>query len=231
MRLAMIVAVVTAALPLAGARAGEVPTRAAGTGLATGAVAGALIGGPPGAVLGLAVGGFIGDRVESKLQADAEALRRESELIELRAQLARLEQATPDADRIAHLGELAERLRADVFFRTGSAELEPEVRDRLAALGGVLAGLPGLAIDLHGFADPRGPDTFNRQLSEQRVAAVQDALERGGTPAGSLRVSAHGASLSTAPAGDLEAYAWERRVSIALSLQDSPRLVQSQSEP
>jgi len=230
MRLAMMIAVLLAALPLTGAWAGEVPTRVAGTGLATGAVAGALIGGPPGAVLGLAVGGFIGDRVEAKLQADARSARREGELIELRAQLAQLEQEAADAARIAHLGELAERLRADVFFRTGSAELESAVEDQLAALGAVLARLPGLAIDLHGFADPRGSDTFNRQLSEQRVAAVQGALERGGTPAGSVRVSAHGASLSTAPLGDLEAYAWERRVSIALSMQDSPHLVQAQSE-
>jgi hypothetical protein len=45
---------------------------------------------------------------------------------------------------------------------------------------------------------------------------VREALVKGGAASEQIRLSAHGEDLTTAAKGDLEAFAWERRVSLAI---------------
>jgi outer membrane protein OmpA-like peptidoglycan-associated protein len=45
---------------------------------------------------------------------------------------------------------------------------------------------------------------------------VRQALIDGGAAPDQIQMSAHGEDLTTAPEGDLEAYAWERRVTLSL---------------
>jgi outer membrane protein OmpA-like peptidoglycan-associated protein len=79
-----------------------------------------------------------------------------------------------------------------------------------------LAAHPQLEVQLHGFADPRGTPEENLELSLRRADSVREALIRGGAAPEQVRVAAQGEDLATAASGDLEAFAWERRVSLAI---------------
>ena len=126
------------------------------------------------------------------------------------------------------LDALAQRLHADVLFRTGEAKMEADVASKLEDLGKLLALHGQLEVQLHGFADPRGTSKKNLELSLERANAVREALIRGGAAPEQIQLSAHGSDLTTAPKGDLEAYAWERRVSLSIRPVGTPAVAQNQ---
>lgn len=205
---------VAVALSCSAAHAGENKfTRQEGAGLLTGSVAGAIVGGPIGAAIGLLVGGIVGDGVGAVQRAERRAQQVEAELVDARLALA---QASERAGGEAMLAALAERLHADLMFRTASVELDPQVADELVSLGALLAVHTQLQVQLHGFADPRGSAEKNLELSLRRADAVREVLIKGGAAPEQIQLTAHGEDLTTATKGDVEAYAWERRVSLAI---------------
>lgn len=210
-----LIGAVALALTANAAHAGENKlTKEEGAGLLTGAVAGAVVGGPVGAFVGLMVGGIVGDSIGTAKRADARAQALQDELIETRLALARAgEQLEYDA---LLMQSLAQRLHADVLFRTGSADLDEAVAAQLVQIGKLMASHPQLEVQLHGFADPRGPREDNLKLSALRAEAVRAALIEGGADPVQIAVTAHGEDLATAQEGDVEAYAWERRVSLSI---------------
>ncbi|HSN72835.1 MAG TPA: OmpA family protein [Steroidobacteraceae bacterium] len=217
------------ALALAGtAQAGELPAREVGIGMLSGAASGALVGGPPGAIVGFMLGAIVGDRVDVANRAEREARELETrlaathgELEAARLALARAAAAESVDDDARFLEQLAARLSADVLFRTGSDELEPDIERRLTDLAGLLGSIEGVIIELHGFADPRGDAEFNRALSERRAERVRGVLLAAGLDSDRTRVIAHGEDLSTAPEDDTDAYAWERRVRLGVVVTDA----------
>jgi outer membrane protein OmpA-like peptidoglycan-associated protein len=209
-----VIGAVALALSANAANAGENKlTKEEGTGMFTGAAAGALVGGPVGAVVGLIVGGILGDSVGHASRADKRAQVLEDELVETRSALS---QASAKAAEEQMLSALTERLQGDVMFRTGSSELDEQVITKLAEIGKVLAEHEKLEVQLHGFADPRGNPEENLKLSALRAEAVREALISGGADPAQIALSAHGEDLTTAAKDDVEAYAWERRVSLAI---------------
>jgi outer membrane protein OmpA-like peptidoglycan-associated protein len=145
-------------------------------------------------------------------KADAEAARAaaiaQQQLAQAETEKARL--AVAEADRL-RLGAEAEKaqLRAqllkqfsviletrdtarglivnmsDVLFDTAKYTLRPAAREKLARVGGIIAGHPGLKLDVEGFTDSVGSDDYNQKLSEQRSGSVRDYLTQNGI-AGSL---------------------------------------------
>jgi outer membrane protein OmpA-like peptidoglycan-associated protein len=200
-------------------------TKEEGVGGLTGAAAGALVGGPVGAAVGFMIGGIVGDSIGTANRANLRAQQLERDLLDVRIALA---QASERSGGDLLLDELAKRLHADVMFRTGRAELDSQVAMKLAELGKILSTLPTMQVELHGFADPRGNAEHNLVLSQRRAEAVRQALIDGGAHPEQIVVLAHGEDLSTAPEGDLEAYAWERRVT--LSLQPAGSLAVARAE-
>jgi outer membrane protein OmpA-like peptidoglycan-associated protein len=71
-------------------------------------------------------------------------------------------------------------------------------------------------VRVDGYADPRGPATLNDDLSLRRAEAVALTLEKAGCPQERLVIAAHGSAQSTSPHGDLDAYAFDRRVTVRL---------------
>lgn len=199
-------------------------TKEEGTGMFTGAAAGAIVGGPVGAAVGLMVGGILGDSIGVAKRADARSQELERELIDTRIELAKASERTGGD---AMLDALAQRLHADVMFRTGSAQMDAEVAGKLEELGRLVAAHAGLEIQLHGFADPRGKSEENLTLSLERASAVRDALIKGGAVPDRVQLVAHGEDMTTAPKGDLEAYAWERRVSMSIRPAATTAVAQS----
>ena len=188
-------------------------TRQEGAGLLSGAAAGAIVGGPVGAIVGAMVGGILGDSVGTAQRADLRARNLEDELMETRLALSKASQRTGGEQM---LDDLAQRLHADVMFRTGSVDVDEQVASELASLGQLPAAHSQLEVQLHGFADPRGTPEENLELSLRRADVVREALIKGGASPEQIRLTAHGEDLTTARKDDVEAYAWERRVSMAI---------------
>lgn len=210
-----LIAAVAIALSAGAAQAAEKNTftKEEGVGGVTGAVAGAFVGGPVGAAVGFMVGGIIGDNVGMTKRANLRAAQLEQELIDTRTALAEASAQTGGDDMF---DELAQRLHADVLFRTGQSDLDPQVVMKLAELGALLGTRSTMEVQLHGFADPRGQAEKNLELSMRRAEAVRQALIDGGAAPEQIRLAAYGEDLTTAPEGDLEAYAWERRVTLSI---------------
>lgn len=195
-------------------------------GVGAGAATGALIAGPPGLVLGSAIGGFIGERMgrantasdlETELSianSDLDLLRAslehaERELGVVRADLADRDQRITELERSR---QVAMALETDVLFRTGSSGLEPAGDSRVESLARVMRENPDLTIRLDGYADPRGTEDFNMDLSRDRTSAVRDALVARGVPQERIETHAHGDQEAGSADGDLDAYALDRRV-------------------
>lgn len=218
----VLVTAVALAMTAGAAHAGEKNklTKEEGVGMFSGAAAGAIVGGPIGAAVGFMFGGILGDSVGAANRAQLHAKQMEDqsqqleqELIDTRIALAKASERTGGDEM---LDALAERLHADVLFRTNDANMEADVVSKLEDLGKLLAVHGQLEVQLHGFADPRGKSEKNLELSLERANAVREALIRGGAAPEQIQLSAHGSDLTTAPKGDLEAYAWERRVSLSI---------------
>jgi outer membrane protein OmpA-like peptidoglycan-associated protein len=207
-------------------------TKEEGVGMASGAAAGAIVGGPIGAAVGAMFGGILGDGIGTTNRAqkhakemEAQSKQLEQELIDARIALAKASERTGGDEM---LDALAQRLHADVMFRTNDTTMDTEVVSKLEDLGKLLALHGQLEVQLHGFADPRGKPEKNLELSLERANAVREALIRGGAAPEQIQLSAHGSDLTTAPKGDLEAYAWERRVSLSIRPVDSSAVARNQ---
>ena len=210
-------------------------------GFVTGAVIGAFAGGPIGAVVGAGLGTWLGNRVhrasEAKkaeaqlalMQTNNAALATEkAALLDEKTQLlqsnqmlnAQLSDVSKQVDTVqsasADVSQLLDGLEGDVLFRTGSAEISPELAHQVQVLAQAVAKTPSLKIRIDGYADPRGTAEDNMKLSLDRANAVRDLLMAAGVDEEVLEVNAYGKSQSVA--ADSDGFALERRVRLTLQI-------------
>jgi outer membrane protein OmpA-like peptidoglycan-associated protein len=138
------------------------------------------------------------------------------------------QEATDDAAR-EQAAKVLDGLQGDVLFRTGSAEIDMETAHDIGVIAGVLVKSPALTVRLDGYADPRGGDELNLELSRARADAVRDLLLAAGVPEQALEVNAYGKSQSTAQ--DDDGYAFERRVRLTLQAAPPAPLAQASEGP
>jgi outer membrane protein OmpA-like peptidoglycan-associated protein len=217
----------------------ENPSRQENIGVFTGLAVGAATGGPVGAVVGMVAGGLLGHHYHEQSLANHElsaqnhalaarnhtltaSLSRSEEerqglagKLDLAAQsLAATQEQRAELDRTV---QLSDDIETDVAFRTADASINGLQLPALQKIGALAASLPaGAKVQIDGYADPRGPATLNDDLSLRRAEAVALALQQAGVPEERLVIAAHGASQSTSPRGDLDAYAFDRRVTVRL---------------
>jgi outer membrane protein OmpA-like peptidoglycan-associated protein len=115
-------------------------------------------------------------------------------------------------------------LQGDVLFRTGSAEITPEIAHQIEMLAQAVAKSPALKVRVDGYADPRGTVETNLKLSEARANAVRDLFLAAGIGDEVLEVNAYGKSQSIA--ADNDGYALERRVRLTLQAQGGAAVAQ-----
>jgi outer membrane protein OmpA-like peptidoglycan-associated protein len=108
-------------------------------------------------------------------------------------------------------------LQGDVLFRTGSAEIAPDMAHGISLLAEAVAKSPALTVRVDGYADARGSVDTNLKLSEARANAVRDLLLAAGVSDEALEINAYGKSQSVAQ--DADGYALERRVRLTLKAQ------------
>ena len=198
-------------------------------GVASGAVVGALAGGPVGLIIGAAIGAKLGDTANSKseriesLQGSLQASQRSAAdlangIDELSAEVEQLQRvANPELVSLMQAG-----IDMDLLFRTDEYALTDTTGDRLAQLAATLAGMPGVRIQLDGFADERGDAAYNHMLSEKRVEFVRNLFVASGVHPTRISTSAHGEAVAQAP--DADSYALERRVSVKLFIDNAQSL-------
>jgi outer membrane protein OmpA-like peptidoglycan-associated protein len=148
--------------------------------------------------------------------AQSEQLRQqaEKEKQELRARL--LEQL----NKILSTRDTARGLIAnlsDVLFKTGSYELLPGARERLAKVSGIVLAYPSLHLEVEGHTDSVGSDEYNQGLSEQRANAVRDYLIEQGIAANSIESRGFGKTQPIATNDTPEGRQQNRRVELVLS--------------
>jgi outer membrane protein OmpA-like peptidoglycan-associated protein len=213
-------------------------------GFITGGIIGGFAAGPIGAVIGAGIGTWLGNRVhkagEAK-KAEAEVAALKGDKSELEAKTAQLETAREGLtesnlalkarlDELSHSVSVAQAarndaarldaakvldgLQGDVLFRTGSAEITPEMAHGIKVLADAVAKSPALKVRVDGYADPRGTADANLMLSEARANAVRDMFLAAGVNDEALEINAYGKSQSIAD--DPDGYALERRVRLTL---------------
>jgi outer membrane protein OmpA-like peptidoglycan-associated protein len=120
--------------------------------------------------------------------------------------------------------DVLDGLQGDVLFRTGSAEITPEIAHQVQVLAEAVAKSPALKVRVDGYADPRGTEESNMKLSEDRANAVRDLFLAAGIKEEALEVNAYGKSQSVA--ADSDGYALERRVRLTLQAQGDAAVAQ-----
>lgn len=201
-------------------------------GVFTGLAVGAAAAGPIGAMVGMVAGAWLGDRYHRQAVANHDLA---TDNRTLAANLSRSEQARQGlAGRLDLVNEslaatqaqraeldravqLSDDIETNVSFRTGDASVNSLQAPSLRKIGVLAAALPsGARVRIDGYADPRGPAALNDDLALRRAQAVAMALVQAGCPQERLVIEGHGASQSTSPRGDLDAYAFDRRVTVRL---------------
>lgn len=204
-------------------------SREEAVGVGSGALIGALAGGPAGFVIGAAIGAKVGDTMHQKnVELDSLA----GSLQDSRETVAVLESDVDlldgEIDRLQGLArpELVGLLQAgiamDLLFRTDEFALADATGSRLATLAATLASMPDIQIQLDGYADERGNEKYNDELSARRVEFVRDLFLQAGVSADRINAAAHGESV--AQDDSVDSFALERRVSVTLFIDGAPSL-------
>lgn len=106
---------------------------------------------------------------------------------------------------------------SDVLFKSGSFELLPGARERLAKVSGIVLAYQGLRLAVEGHTDSIGTDEYNRRLSEQRADAVRDYLVQQGISTDAISASGFGKSEPVASNDTPEGRQQNRRVELVVS--------------
>jgi outer membrane protein OmpA-like peptidoglycan-associated protein len=106
---------------------------------------------------------------------------------------------------------------SDVLFRSGSYELLPAARERLAKVSGIVLAYPSLHLAVEGHTDSVGGDEYNQNLSEHRAESVRDYFVQQGVPAGAIEAKGLGKTEPIASNETSEGRAQNRRVELVLS--------------
>ena len=210
-----------AILAFATQTASAAASREENIGIGSGAIIGALAGGPVGFIVGAAIGAKLGDTMNSKSEridslqgtlqnSQQSAAGLQHGIDELNTEVKHLQNtARPELISLMQAG-----IDMDLLFRTDEFALTDTTGDRLAQMAGTLANMPGVRIQLDGFADERGDASYNHALSEKRVEFVRNLFIAAGVHPARISTSAHGESVAQNP--DVDSYALERRVSVKL---------------
>jgi outer membrane protein OmpA-like peptidoglycan-associated protein len=151
-----------------------------------------------------------------KAAEESDRLRQqaEQEKADLRAQL--LQQLnTILATRDTARGLIASM--SDVLFKTGSYELLPGARERLAKISGIVIAHTGLHLEVEGHTDSVGNDEYNQKLSENRAGAVRNYLVQQGIAENAIVSRGLGKTQPVATNDTTEGRQQNRRVELVLS--------------
>jgi outer membrane protein OmpA-like peptidoglycan-associated protein len=166
----------------------------AGIGALAGGGKGALIGAGAGAAVGAGVGYYM-DRQESQLRA-----RLEGTGVRVQRQGDNLKLIMP----------------GNITFATNSANVNTNFYPILDSVGIVLKEFNNTSINISGFTDSSGSDTYNQQLSERRANSVASYTVRTGVQHGRIQARGFGERYPVASNDTAMGRSQNRRVEISI---------------
>lgn len=180
----------------------------AGIGAAVGVAAGLLTGDSATsrrdrALIGAAAGSAIGGGIGAYMDAQERQLRES------------LQGTDIGVERNGN--ELVLNMPSSVTFGFDSSELQPSARQALNEVNAVLLNYPETRINVAGYTDSTGSDSYNQRLSERRADAVASYLRQGGVQAGRINTVGYGESNPIASNDTESGRAQNRRVEITLT--------------
>lgn len=200
----MFVMSLAAVLLLSGCASSENKNAYRGTaiGAVAGGAVGALIGKQKGAIIGAGIGGLAGAYAGSRMDKQAKELK-------AIAETKRTEQG------------LVTKLKSDILFDTGKADLKPQAKTNLQQMADIMKKYPENVLAINGYTDNTGSASVNEALSEKRAQAVKEQLVAAGMP--STVITTYGKGPSS-PIGDntsVEGRKQNRRVEIEVTVDES----------
>ena len=121
----------------------------------------------------------------------------------------------PAPDNSAGQAELERAMEAlrnvSVFFEFDSSTLTSEAKDKLSAVGTVLAKYPDLKVRIEGNCDERGSEQYNLALGQRRADAAKRYLTSMGAHDRQLTAISFGDQKPKAAGHDEEAWRQNRR--------------------
>ena len=102
----------------------------------------------------------------------------------------------------------------NVYFGFDSAVLLATTKRMLDDAAAALSRHPDLRVEIAGFADARGPESYNMKLSERRAEAVRSYLEQAGVAATRMTTRGYGESHPGASDMSAKGLAENRRVEL-----------------
>lgn len=99
-----------------------------------------------------------------------------------------------------------------IYFRSGSARLDPASRPVLDNVVDVVSKCAELKVDVSGYTDSDGSERENQVLSERRAASVRDFVVKAGVPAERLTAAGYGEAKPIAPNDTPKNKALNRRI-------------------
>jgi outer membrane protein OmpA-like peptidoglycan-associated protein len=104
----------------------------------------------------------------------------------------------------------------DVLFDTGRAELNPGAGRKLDQLAQFLSEHPDRRVQIDGFTDSVGSDSYNEDLSRRRADAVKTALTVRGIDASRITTQGYGKAYPVADNNDSGGRQMNRRVEVVI---------------
>jgi outer membrane protein OmpA-like peptidoglycan-associated protein len=180
----------------------------AGIGAVAGAVAGALTGDGGSstrdrALIGAAAGAAIGGGVGAYMDSQEKELRN------------RLDGTDIGVERSGN--DLILNMPSSVTFDVDASDLKTAARQALNDVNAVLRSYPETRINVAGYTDSTGSNSYNQTLSERRAQSVATYLEQGGVDGGRINAVGYGESNPVASNDSEAGRAQNRRVEITLT--------------
>jgi OmpA-OmpF porin, OOP family len=114
-------------------------------------------------------------------------------------------------------GQIVARLATDqIAFAVAAATIETDAEPLLDDLAGILSDCPDVAVEVAGHTDSDGSEAANRRLSQQRAAAVRQALVARGIEAHRLSAVGYGQARPIAPNDTPDNKARNRRIELVV---------------
>ena len=148
---------------------------------------------------------------EATQQAEQYRQEREAELAQLQQALGQIAQT-----RLTAMGLVMTLDSKSVRFDFDKSDIKPEYRDTLNRIAGILMTLKGYTINVYGYTDDVGTQTYNLQLSQHRAEAVRDFLVQAGISPTIMSAKGFGKSDPRVPGDSEKARAANRRVEIGI---------------
>jgi len=152
--------------------------------------------------------------LDQRDQAAQQAASAQAQAANLQAELDQLKATQTNRGLVLTLG--------DVLFDTGKAQLKSGAERKLDQLAQFLKDHPDRRVEIDGFTDSVGSDSYNEQLSLNRADSVKDALTARGIDSSRVTTQGFGKEYPVASNNDAGGRQLNRRVEVVIGNDNNP---------